>query len=842
MTALAFLCGIVVLFIGLLAYESEDGGARLRDSQRGLLNWLTSDNWPAKVGGVLMVIGIGALLRYVLLHTQVPADMKIAVGVVLAAALGYLSYQLQALPARRGLHLALAGAAGGVAYLTAYSAFALFGYLNDIAGLTLLVLVSAAVAVFAVSAQAASMAVLGMLGAYAAPAFGLGEPGPLVVFGYYFVCSVLVMVMVIARGWRVLIHLSFLFTLAGSIFFGWTAQYYQPAHYSVMQPVLYLLVALHIAMPIVERRAAIFATGLNQDGWPDRLDQGYFIALPMVAVVLTYAIAPHIAPEAAWGTAGLAALWAVAGAAVFVNRREALRYGIVALLLATAAVLAGFDDIPGTLITMFAMAVLLTVAVRLHLPEAVEGLASFMLTLLAALYVVQSMFDHGSGMIFLNAWFGQRVVAVAIVAWCAWLRGRQAPGYARLLYSIAAALIFESIVIELLRWHLHITAELVHGLAVVAIAVAGYRAERWHGAARVAGAATLVLWLSAMWAANSAAEPATARALILLAADIVALGYAALRFAGSSRERDDSAMLLLFALPVIAATWTVGLHALTDDSAGFRLLCVVSFATLAMCLFATRIEWLDERWTRRALPALFWFNTYLLGAITLCYIARGMWPALYEWSTLLLLATLCWLLRTSDQTQWRGIATLIGAALVVQATLLRVLTPALAHREVMSVLDVTAMSLPAVLSLVWAMLGAALAYWSGRTAIRSTWTAGSALMAVAAGKLVLLDFGSLGDLGNILALIAAGGVFMAVAWLVPIPPRARVSAAPPATPPTSASPWGAPPPGSSANAPDVPKPRAPSIEFGAFNLRPRSPASDPTVPPPGYKEDGTLPS
>ena len=101
------------------------------------------------------------------------------------------------------------------------------------------------------------------------------------------------------------------------------------------------------------------------------------------------------------GTAGLAALWSVAGAVVWVNRREATRYGIVALLLAAAALLAWFDEVPGTLIALFMMAVLLTMAVRLPLTEAVENFASFMVTLLAALYVVQSMFDHGSGAILL---------------------------------------------------------------------------------------------------------------------------------------------------------------------------------------------------------------------------------------------------------------------------------------------------------------------------------------------------------------------------------------------------------------------------------------------------------
>ena len=814
MTGLAFVCGIVVLFIGLLAYETEDGTSRLLKSQRGLWSWLSSDNWPAKVGAVLMVIGVGALLRYVLVHSQLPPQLKLSAGVLMAATLGLLSYRFQAQPARRGLHLALAGAAGGVAYLTAYSAFALFGYLNDIAGLTLLVLVSAAVAALALAANAASMAVLAMLGAYAAPAFGISDPGPVVVLGYYFACSVLVLLMVMARGWRALIHLSFLFTLAGASFFGWSAEYYRPEHYAVMQPLLLLMVTLHIAMPLVERRATVFAPSPPDHAWTERLDQGYFVALPMVAVVLTYCIAPHIAPEAALGTAGLAALWAVAAGVVFVNRREATRHGIVALLLATAALLAWFNQIPATLVGLFAAAVLLTMAVRLPLTESIEGLASFMVTLLAALYVLQSMFEHGDGTLFINAWFAQRVVAVAIIAWCAWLRYRSAPGYARLLSAIAAVLMFESLVIELVRLHLHVTAELLHLVAAAGLLGAAWFVQRWSGAVGVAGGATLVLWLSAAWTTSSTANDRPAFALILAALDVGVLSFAARRFVGVSRQHESTAMSMLFTLPLLAAIWALGFHPLIDDSAGFRLLCVVTLATLAITVFAAQLEWLDQRWSRHVLPALYWFNAYLLGAITVCYIARGWWPSAYEVSAFVLLATLTWMQRAADGADWRGLATLLAAALVVQAGLLRLLTPSLATHPVMSMLDVTAMSLPAVLSLIWALLGAALAYWSSRTAKRSTWTAGSSLMAIAAGKLVLVDFGSLGDLGNILALIAAGGVFLTVAWAVPMPPRAAPPAASPGSP--SPAPTASPPPDTAM------PPRAPPLEFGVLNLRPRA--------------------
>ena len=93
-------------------------------------------------------------------------------------------------------------------------------------------------------------------------------------------------------------------------------------------------------------------------------------------------------------------------------------------------------------------------------------------------------------------------------------------------------------------------------------------------------------------------------------------------------------------------------------------------------------------------------------------------------------------------------------------------------------------------------------------------------MAIAAGKLVLVDFGSLGDLGNILALIAAGGVFLTVAWAVPMPPRVAPQAASPSPP----SPTTPPPPDTA-----VP-PHAPPLNFGVLNLRPR--AGDDTQSPP----------
>ncbi len=335
-----------------------------------------------------------------------------------------------------------------------------------------------------------------------------------------------------------------------------------------------------------------------------------------------------------------------------------------------------------------------------------------------------------------------------------------------------------------------------------------------------------MLWLSAAWAAANTAAHMPLLGLGLIAIDVAVLGYSAQRFAGGSHEQDGTAMTLLFAMPLLAASWNIGFHPLVDDSAGFRLLCVTTLAGLAMALFAQRLAWLDQRWSRQALPAIFWFDAYLLGALTLCYIARGAWPVAYEWSGLALLALLCWLQRDAPGAERRAVATLVAGALVVQAQLLRVLTPELQPDRVMSVLDVTAMTLPAVLSLIWALLGAALAYWSGRSRParrldcrhrahggggRQT-GAGRFWFARRSWQHPRLDCRRRG--------IHGGGVGSADAAA-----RGARGASPPSRPTPAIAPGGEAPSGDLARlaqpeAP-APPPAAAPLEFGTFNLRPR---------------------
>jgi uncharacterized membrane protein len=285
MTTLAFLGALAAIVVLILVVEVDARSPLRIHRPTGLFTWLTSGNWPAKIGGALIIIGVGALLRFAALQIDVPPLSKLVSGVIIALALGLASAFVSGRGTRRAVSLCLGGAAFGVAYLTAYSAFGLFNYVSSPSGLALLGLTSIGAGVYAVTRSALSLAVLSMIGAFLGPAFAVDDPGPAVVYGYYVGASLLTLAMISIRGWRPLIQLSFLFTLAGGIFFAWTSSYYTPQHSDVMLPMLLLLAAVHVAMPIFERSPP----GTR---WVERLDLIYMIALPTVVALLAAWIAP----------------------------------------------------------------------------------------------------------------------------------------------------------------------------------------------------------------------------------------------------------------------------------------------------------------------------------------------------------------------------------------------------------------------------------------------------------------------------------------------------------------------------------------------------------------------
>jgi len=752
MVTLVFLLVIAAVFASVLTLEGGD--QRLRHGPAGLLSWITRGNWPAKVGGALMIIGVGALLRYAALHIHAPPGLKLGVGLAATFALGVASAQV----AHRAVSLALGGAAFGVAYLTAYSAFALFGYLPTLPGLGLLALTAVGAGVFAVTRGAVSLAVLSMVGAFMAPAFAPEDPGASVVYGYYVAVSLLTLGMVAVRGWRPLIHLSFLFTLVGGAFFAWTADYFSKHNAAQMLPLIAMLVAVHVAMPLLERR-------WQKSVVVERLDGFYLLALPVVSALTVLAMSPTriaLAVELWW----FAAIWLFAAVWLFAQKREgSSTHAVIGLLMLGLGLAARFRDLPWELLALAIAVCALVLAARRE--AKLVGLLAGVVLLLGAFHVLGALAPSRAELLFLNGRFFERLVGAVLLMTAALELRRVRHTLDGLMLTVGLGWSAFTVGSELSRLDLVSGWLLLHwALALVAFALFAF-GSRFRAASRRTGVLVVALGLSAVLAHYDTRGPLAWICALVSAAAMLAI---ALRPVAEDDDRESGRLLAVLGVPVVVALWMAGqARGLAFAHWQWPMACAAA-AGLLVLLLGARLEDRARSWLGAAVEVYSIGFAFLLAAATLFDIGRSPAAVTLE---LLAVAGLFLVARWSREREiggaWVVPVLVIGIALVLQANLLRLLGPA----GPLNALSVADMDWPTVVSLLWACMGAALTINARRVGSRVQWSAGAAFLVSAAIKLILLDFGSLGQLANILAVIAAGGVFLLVGWLAPMPPASE---------------------------------------------------------------------
>ena len=266
----------------------------------------------------------------------------------------------------------------------------------------------------------------------------------------------------------------------------------------------------------------------------------------------------------------------------------------------------------------------------------------------------------------------------------------------------------------------------------------------------------------------------------------------ALRPVGEQENPQSGRPLAAIGAPILVALWVGRVAHLTPGAHWqFPLAVTTAFAVLVL-LVGYRARARSAGWFNEATDIFAVGFAFVLAAAAAFDIERETSAVLLESicvAALVLIAS--WNGERVRVGHWIIPATVIGVALVLQANLLRWLGPP----GELNALDVAKMNWPTLVSLLWASIGAALTIWARRVGSRVQWSAGAAFLVGAAIKLLLLDFGSLGQLANILAVIAAGGVFLLVGWLAPMPPAQEKppAAATPAPPhePMEGSAWGA---------------------------------------------------
>jgi len=354
-------------------------------------NWLFGGNTVARVGALVLFIGLAFLAKWAAEQALFPPEMRLAsVGVVGIALLvqGFRLSRRQPKatadgePGRGGPEYGnlLQGVGVATLYLTLFAAFKLYALLPALPAFVLMVLVCTLSTLLAVLSDRQSLAVVGFAGAFATPILlATGEGNHVALFGYYLLLNAAIAIVAWFKAWRVLNMLGFIATFGVATL--WGALKYTPDHYASTQPFLLALFLLYVAIGLS------FALRHGGDG-RRVLDGIVLFGTPIVSFLLQTQLVEPFDYGAALSAVSMSTIYLLL--ALFVrNRREpvarwlTLAYAALALVFATLAVPLAVDA-------------RLTAAIW-----AIEGAAVFWLATRQRRLVGQSF---GAAMQFVAAW------------------------------------------------------------------------------------------------------------------------------------------------------------------------------------------------------------------------------------------------------------------------------------------------------------------------------------------------------------------------------------------------------------------------------------------------------
>ncbi|TFW33159.1 DUF2339 domain-containing protein [Massilia horti] len=242
--------------------------------------WLFTGNLVAKLGLVILFVGVGFLLKYAAERIHIPIEARIA-GVA-AADLGLLVWAWRIRVTRRDVALPAQGAAIAILMLVVFASHHSFNLIPAFFTFGLLVALTAFTCLLAVLQEAVWLAAFGIVGGFAVPILiTTGKGSHIALFSYYALLNFGVFFISYARAWRLLNLLGFGFTFIVGAAWGWSR--YVPDHYFSTQLFLILFFLLYVAIAIVfaHRRAPQLKK---------YFDATLLLGTPMIAFGLQYGL------------------------------------------------------------------------------------------------------------------------------------------------------------------------------------------------------------------------------------------------------------------------------------------------------------------------------------------------------------------------------------------------------------------------------------------------------------------------------------------------------------------------------------------------------------------------
>lgn len=287
-----------------------------------LWRFIAGGNTLARVGVVLLFIGVAFLLKYAAEHVTVPIELRLAAvalgGIVL---LGF-GWRLRA--SRAGYAMSLQGAAIGILYLTVFAALRLYQLLPASAAFGLLFWIAALSSFLAVRQDAMALAVLGIVGGFAAPILtSTGGGSHVMLFAYFAVLNAGIFAIAWFKAWRLLNIVGFACTFVVGTLWGVTR--YRPEDFATTEPFLILFFLFYVGI------ATLYALRKSIEV-RHYVDATLVFGTPLVAAGLQGALVRPIEYAMAWSALAASALYLALARLLYRRHRDDLRLLVEAFL------------------------------------------------------------------------------------------------------------------------------------------------------------------------------------------------------------------------------------------------------------------------------------------------------------------------------------------------------------------------------------------------------------------------------------------------------------------------------------------------------------------------------
>jgi uncharacterized membrane protein len=315
---------------------------------RASRDWLLGGNTVARVGLLLLFLGLAFLLQLAAQRMVFPVELRYAGVALVSLALLGLGWRLR--ERRRTYGLLLQGGAVAVLYLTIFAAMRVHPLLPPTLGFLLLVVVVVFSAILAVAQDSLALAAAGAAGGFAAPILtATGGEHHVALLTYFALLDAGILAIAWFKAWRPLNLIGFAATLVlGS---AWGAGAYAPDMFATTEPFLVLFFLMYVAIALLFARR-VLADAKTEPPAKDRLavvtwaaQQSNYIdgillfGTPISAFGLQYALVKPIEYGAAFSALGLGIFYMLLATVLF--RRTEWRYlALVEVYVALGAIFA----------------------------------------------------------------------------------------------------------------------------------------------------------------------------------------------------------------------------------------------------------------------------------------------------------------------------------------------------------------------------------------------------------------------------------------------------------------------------------------------------------------------